>query len=240
VSTAYFNFDRPAHGGYGPGTAKKQFHFAARRQLRHLALALRLPEGSYEISSNKGGNAVSGEVTLHGEAIYVQAGQCGLGLLFRRCKGRKDYGSGLDCPNCWTPLAGLNRPIELARIIKRKLEGDQDPTTTPWGKPDEVVQYAPGITWYSTPSHGGFHLDRERSAKVPAYMRRAGGWYEEDCDWAIVATVFPEVFIPHDKDEAPKRLESARTTLRNWHPDSYERFYGVTLQPGESYKRDNP
>lgn len=62
---------------------------------------------------------------------------------------------------------------------------------TPWGRSDYAKEYAPGIVWYGTPSHGGFKLDRERNAAVPDYMRREGGWYEEDCDWAIVATVHP-------------------------------------------------
>ena len=30
-------------------------------------------------------------------------------------------------------------------------------------------------------------------------MRDKGGSFEEDCDWAIVATVFPAAFIGHDK-----------------------------------------
>lgn len=34
------------------------------------------------------------------------------------------------------------------------------------------------------------------------------------------------------------RLKEHRETMRNWHPDLYERFYGVQLQPGESYIRD--
>jgi len=110
-------------------------------------------------------------------------------------------------------------------------------TRTPWGKPDDSEEYEPGITWYSTPSHGGFKLDRAHNAQVPDYMRRAGGWYEEDCDWAIVATVFPNAFLEHDKDPA-KTFETARRTLRNWLPDAYERFYGVELKPGESFIRD--
>lgn len=104
---------------------------------------------------------------------------------------------------------------------------------TPWGTPDHHQEHAEGIVFYGTPSHGGFKLDSERNAAVPDYMRCADGWYEEDCDWAIVATVHPIAF----KDE-PKALEEARNTLRNWHPDEYERFYGVVLQPGESFKKD--
>jgi hypothetical protein len=55
--------------------------------LAHLARALQLPEGSYEIRSSKGGNTVSGEVTLHAEHVYEQACQNRLGLLFRSCRG---------------------------------------------------------------------------------------------------------------------------------------------------------
>src|SRR3546814_7738569 len=40
--------------------------------MRRLADALALDEGSFDIRSNKGGPAVSGEVTLHGEDVWVQ------------------------------------------------------------------------------------------------------------------------------------------------------------------------
>jgi hypothetical protein len=108
-----FDFERPASGA-----AKQRFHNAARRQLRALAVELVLPANSFDLRSNKGGNAVSGEVTLHGEHVYVQAGQCGLGLLYRSCKHRRDYTGG---PNHWTPLDMLNRPVELAALISRNL-----------------------------------------------------------------------------------------------------------------------
>lgn len=109
---------------------------------------------------------------------------------------------------------------------------------TPWGHADNAEEYVPGVTWYDTPSHGGFHLDRAHNAQVPDYMRREGGWYEEDCDWAIVATVFPTAFICHGEGDVATTLQSARDTMRNWHPDAYEKFYGVELKPGESFKRD--
>jgi len=87
--------------------------------------------------------------------------------------------------------------------------------STPWGAPDHVEEYVPGITWYSTPSHGGLKLDRYHNAQA----------------------VFPDAFVRHDKEPA-KTFQKARDTLRNWHPDAYERFYGVELKPGESFKRD--
>lgn len=104
---------------------------------------------------------------------------------------------------------------------------------TPWGTADRVRYHAEGIVFYGTPSHGGFKLDRQRNAAVPDYMRAPGGWYEEDCDWAIVVVVHPIAF----KDD-PKALEDARDSLRNWQPEHYERFFGVELQPGESMKKD--
>jgi hypothetical protein len=118
-----FDFNRPAHGAYAPGRPKKQFHDAARAKLRLLAGALQLPPDSFEIRSNKAGNAVSGEVTLHGEQLYLHAGQEGFGerlyqLYFRACNGRQDYTGGR---NHFAPLEMLNRPHDLGRLITRVL-----------------------------------------------------------------------------------------------------------------------
>lgn len=77
---------------------KRRFHTTARLRLKKLAAELRLPAGSYDIRSNKAGNAVSGEVTLHHEGAFIQVGQFGLtshhGILVRTCKGRRDYAGG--------------------------------------------------------------------------------------------------------------------------------------------------
>ena len=54
------------------GDAKEAFHRTARRQLKLLAAALGLPTGGFDLRSNKGGIAVSGEVTLHADHLYVQ------------------------------------------------------------------------------------------------------------------------------------------------------------------------
>jgi hypothetical protein len=43
--------------------AKEAFHRNARRQLKLLAAALGLPTGAFDLRSNKGGIAVSGEIT---------------------------------------------------------------------------------------------------------------------------------------------------------------------------------
>ncbi|RSU72114.1 hypothetical protein BRX37_20105 [Sphingomonas sp. S-NIH.Pt3_0716] len=75
--------------------AKRTFHSEGRSALRRLAEALGLEAESFEVRSNKGGPAVSGEVTLHGEEAYVQLSLGGLGhgreVLYRRVNGRTDY-----------------------------------------------------------------------------------------------------------------------------------------------------
>lgn len=89
---------------------------------------------------------------------------------------------------------------------------------TPWGMADSVKTIAKGIIFVSTPGHGGFRLDQKRQAKVPDYMRTPDGWYEEDCEWSIVATVFPECF-------SETNLGLAKKTLKNYYPDSFAKFY---------------
>ena len=115
-ASAAFDFRRSA--SYD-GAAKRAFHSRARRQLKYLADALGLAPGSYDLRSNQGGIAVSGEITLHAERIYVQACQPATGndtgVMFRACEGRKDYHGG---PNNFASLDLLNRPHELARCIR--------------------------------------------------------------------------------------------------------------------------
>lgn len=98
---------------------KSAFHRTARAWLKRLADELGLKSGSYDIRSNKGGIAVSGEVTLHAEAIYVQASQSAFGssvtgLMIRRCNGRRDYTGG---PNNFAPLSALEDPKSLAQRV---------------------------------------------------------------------------------------------------------------------------
>ena len=112
----------------------------------------------------------------------------------------------------------------------------QDPPKgTPWGTADSVIKVAEGIYRIYTPSHGGYWLSDERHAVVLAAFgiqsTFAGGqWYEEDCDWSLVAIAFPEHFDKH--------LDAARAMLRSTRPEVYERFYCVVIPPGESYEKD--
>ena len=103
--------------------------------------------------------------------------------------------------------------------------------SSPWGSIQYAKKLAPGIVSVGTASHGGIHLSPELNAAMPTAFRGESGWYEEDCEWAVVALVYPDAFTAES-------VASAHTTVKNWMPDAYEAWAGVTLQPGESYKKD--
>jgi hypothetical protein len=82
------------------------------------------------------------------------------------------------------------------------------PTHTPWGSPQGALrEVAPGIYFYHTASHGGFWLAPERLREVPTTLRALrfnnpsldSGWFEEDCDWCMVAGFFPEAFTAEER-----------------------------------------
>lgn len=114
---------------------------------------------------------------------------------------------------------------------ERMIFPHERPVHTPWGVADHMREYAEGIIFYGTLSHGGFKLDRERNAKVHPALREDDGWYEEDCAWAKVAFAFPEYFSEQER-------EAAIRTLTRWYPDEWEAITGAVLQPGESLIKD--
>ncbi|WP_447763448.1 DUF7007 domain-containing protein [Sphingopyxis panaciterrae] len=117
---------------------------------------------------------------------------------------------------------------QIEALGRRALDG---PAWTPWGASQTATCYAEGIICYTTASHGGFALDEDRNARLPAPLRLADGWYEEDCDWARVATAFPDLFSDREK-------AAAERTLREWFPGAWEAFYGRPLDRSESFMRD--
>lgn len=65
---------------------------------------------------------------------------------------------------------------------------------TPWGKSQQKDVLVPGITYYSTASHGGYYVSKAVRAVMPKQYVNADGWYEEDCEWSKVALSFPHLF----------------------------------------------
>lgn len=115
---AEFNFNIPTQYD---ADAKVNFHKHAKKQLTLLALELGFLKDGIDLRSNKGGIAVSGEITLHHDKVYIQVQQScmGGGILFRTCQGRKDYTGG---HNNWVDnLNMLNDVPQLAALIKQRL-----------------------------------------------------------------------------------------------------------------------
>ena len=102
---------------------------------------------------------------------------------------------------------------------------------TPWGSAQQSEFYGEGVVAHSTAGHGGFHLDATRNALVDPRWRDAGGWYEEDSQWAVVAATFPELFTTYERS-------CADDTLRHCEPDAYEAIFGIVLEPGQSRVKD--
>lgn len=76
--------------------AKEAFHRDGQKFLHGVAAALGLQKQDYDVRSNKAGMAVSGEVTLHSDDLYLQLSESALGApgvtaLYRSCDSRKDY-----------------------------------------------------------------------------------------------------------------------------------------------------
>jgi hypothetical protein len=98
---------------------KRRFHTVARARLRRLAAELGFPPASFDLRSNQGGIAVSGEITLHHEYVYVQvcqpATRADTGILIRTCEGRRDYTGGR---NHFAPLSMLDDIPALAAIVR--------------------------------------------------------------------------------------------------------------------------
>lgn len=117
---------------------------------------------------------------------------------------------------------------ELLRFARKQSNGR---SSTPWGISQSSEIYAEGVVFHSTASHGGFKLDRARNARMPAALRVAGGWYEEDAEWSKVAIGFPELFTTYERRHAEK-------TLRNYYPNCWEAIHERFLKPGESVEND--
>lgn len=89
---------------------------------------------------------------------------------------------------------------------------------TPWGRATTRRRIASGIYSLTTAGHGGLHVARPLLAEMPEPLRRhepwAGeGWYEEDCDWAIVVLAWPQHFPVVAVRDAVRLVEAWKPEL---------------------------
>lgn len=93
---------------------------------------------------------------------------------------------------------------------------------TPWGQSQTVRRITDGILDVTTSGHGGIFVDESRRLEMPDVIRSkmtfcgVVGWYEEDCDWALVAVSFPEFFNRQDEQKI------AMATIKHYHPDVFD------------------
>lgn len=102
--------------------------------------------------------------------------------------------------------------------------------STPWGSAQTLTVFADGIESFTTAEHGGFRLSPKRNAQVHPAWRADTQWYEEDCEWAIVAHTFPDYFTAFEQ-------RCAVRTLRDQYPDEWELVTGEKLTDKQSRVR---
>ncbi len=100
---------------------------------------------------------------------------------------------------------------------------------TPWGKSDSKTTYMRGVSFVTTPSHGGFMVADAAARKLlsPSALLRGeqyGNYYafEEDCDYAIVMLELQESQPLPDVLSFPINIptrESLVASLSRWHAD---------------------
>ncbi len=103
------------------------------------------------------------------------------------------------------------------------------PSSSPWGQIQDCERLSEGVWTVSTASHGGIKLDRIRNALIPEAARIPGGWYEEDCDYAI-----PVVALGLDSET---RRDAARQSIRRWQsPEIVRAVLGEDADPEVNLK----
>jgi hypothetical protein len=104
---------------------------------------------------------------------------------------------------------------------------------TPWGHSDYEKKLERGLTWVSTPSHGGFLIGRALAARLltpaaTACGNKFGNYlaYEEDCDAAIILYELPRTRESFSNTSDAELVKS----LTYWHLP-YLIARGITPNP---------
>ena len=90
---------------------------------------------------------------------------------------------------------------------------------SPWGAIQTVIPLGPDAAAVATASHGGICVSERALARIPEPLRRtahsAGGWFEEDCDWAIPYLALG--LHAFDGERGASLRTAAERTVRRWH-----------------------
>jgi hypothetical protein len=107
-----------------------------------------------------------------------------------------------------------------------------EPIPTPYGPAHVRHHLSEGIDFLETERHGYIRLHPDVHRLMPAAWQETpysrAGYYEEDCDWALVALRFPFVFLAFD----PSTFAAAPAAVS---------YLGHLLTDGiEEIRRSNP
>jgi hypothetical protein len=136
----------------------------------------------------------------------------------------------------------MKNQTNLDVFPQRPLDLDQPrhPTSTPWGEPQSVTPLGYGAFFISTASHGGFYVPPELLEKVPGSFKfnsyggqGYNGWFEEDCDAALLVVALPELF-PGSREEAIRDMERALPIIKANHG---MRCYDTARTLVENYRK---
>jgi hypothetical protein len=93
---------------------------------------------------------------------------------------------------------------------------------SPWGAVQTVEPLGPAVVIVTTASHGGFRLSPAALHRLPVVMRETaysgGGWFEEDCDWALPYLALSLDDYERDGEAGARRRAAAIATVQRYHP----------------------
>lgn len=94
-------------GACYPGFPKGDFAREGKKFLKLVARCVGLNPEDYDLRFNPGGDAVSGDVTLHSDDVYLSfnGGEICNWLLYRSVRDRKDYCGGMNQRGEWQSIA---------------------------------------------------------------------------------------------------------------------------------------
>ena len=110
-------------------------------------------------------------------------------------------------------------------------------SSSPWGPVQTVEPLGPDAVAVTTASHGGLRVSLTALARLPEAIRQTayseGGWFEEDCDWALPYLALG--LDAHERDAArgARMREAAIRTIQRYHPQ-HATLLGVAIAPGEA------
>ena len=156
---------------------KRSFHATGRKRLKALATALGLEAGSFDVRSNLGGIAVSGEVTLHGEHLYVQICQPATGCGQRHPHPHLPGPQGLHRrpPTTFAPLSWLDDQTEaLVGHCRAILDREEAGHETPHQRNPRQAHRQWTRTGQGQRHQGRKRLSARRQALLPGRNTRPG------------------------------------------------------------------